>query len=126
MSYKTDYARVQGLGSAGDGAHHWWLHRLSAVALVPLTLLFLFPFARTLGGGYDVMLATYSTFGHALIAVLFFIVAFWHLAMGLQVIIEDYVPHKPTRVALLIGNTLFNGTLAVAGVLAVATILFRA
>lgn len=126
MSYKTDFARVQGLGSAGDGAHHWWLHRLSAVALVPLTLLFLFPFARTLGGGYEAMIATYSTFGHALIAVLFFITAFWHLSMGLQVIIEDYVPHKPTKIALLICNTLFNGTLAVAGVLAVATILFRA
>lgn len=126
MGYKTDLARVQGLGSAGDGAHHWWLHRISAIALIPLTLLFVFPFARTLGGGYEAMIATYTTFGHALVAVLFFLVGFWHLAMGLQVVIEDYVPHKPTRVALLVANTLFNGALAVAGILAVATILFRA
>lgn len=126
MGYKTDFARVQGLGAAGDGAHHWWLHRISAIAMIPLTLLFVFPFARTLGGGYEAMIATYSTFGHALVAVLFFLVGFWHLAMGLQVVIEDYVPHKPTRVALLLCNTLFNGALAVAGILAVATILFRA
>ena len=126
MGYKTDLARVQGLGSAGDGAHHWWLQRITSTALIPLTLLFLFPFARTLGNGYEAMIATYSNYGHALVAVLFFLVGFWHLAMGLQTVIEDYVPHKPTRALLLLGNTLFNGALAVAGILAVATILFRA
>lgn len=126
MGYKTDFSRVQGLGAAGDGVHHWWLQRITSVALIPLTILFVIPFARALGGGYEAMIATYSTFGHALVAVLFFLVGFWHLAMGLQTVIEDYVPNKPTRVVLLLGNTLFNGTLAVAGILAVATILFRA
>lgn len=126
MGYKTDLARVQGLGSAGDGVHHWWLQRITSTALIPLTLLFLFPFARALGNGYEAMIATYSNYGNALVAVLFFLVGFWHLAMGLQTVIEDYVPHKPTRVVLLLGNTLFNGALAVAGILAVATILFRA
>lgn len=126
MGYKTDYARVHGLGSAGEGAHHWWMHRISSVALVPLTVLFVIPFGRALGGGYEAMAATYSTFGHALIAVLFFLTAFWHLAQGVQVVVEDYVPHKPTRVVLLMASTLLNGALAVAGILAVATILFRA
>lgn len=126
MGYKTDYARVHGLGSAGEGAHHWWMHRISSVALVPLTVLFVIPFGRALGGGYEAMLATYSSFGHALIAVLFLLTACWHLAQGAQVVIEDYVPHKPMRVTLLVVNVLFNGALAVAGILAVATILFRA
>lgn len=126
MRYKTDYARVQGLGAAGDGVHHWWMQRISSIALIPLTILFVIPFARALGDGYAAMLATYQTFGHALVAVLFFLVGFWHLAQGVQVVVEDYVPHKPTRVALLLANTLLCGTLAVAGSLAVATILFRA
>jgi succinate dehydrogenase / fumarate reductase membrane anchor subunit len=126
MRYKTDYARVQGLGAAGDGMHHWWMQRVSAIALVPLAVLFVIPFGRALGAGHEAMLATYQTFGHALVAVLFFLVGFWHLALGMQVVIEDYVPHKPTRVALLLANKLFCGTLAAAGVLAVATILFRA
>lgn len=126
MRYKTDFARVQGLGAAGDGMHHWWMQRVSAIALVPLAVLFVIPFGRALGEGHAAMLATYQTFGHALVAVLFFLVGFWHLALGAQVVIEDYVPHKPTKVALLLANKLFCGTLAAAGVLAVATILFRA
>lgn len=126
MGFKTDFARVQGLGAAGEGVHHWWMSRVTSVALIPLTVLFIIPFGRALGNGWDAMIATYSNFGHALVAVLFFIVGFWHLAQGVQVVVEDYVPHKPTRVALLLLNSLFCGALAVAGTLAVATILFRA
>lgn len=126
MRYKTDFARVQGLGAAGDGVHHWWMQRVSSIALIPLTVLFVIPFGRALGEGHAAMLATYQTFGHALVAVLFFLVAFWHLAQGAQVVIEDYVSGKGARVALLLVNKLFCGTMAAAGVLAVATILFRA
>ena len=126
MAYKTDYSRVQGLGRAGDGVHHWWMQRLTSVALVPLTLLFLFPFGRALGGGYDALIATYGQFGHALTAILFIGTACWHFSMGLQVVIEDYVPSHGTRVVLIVLTKLFSATLAVAGILAVATILFRA
>lgn len=126
MAFKTDLSRVHGLGTAGEGAHHWWMQRVSSVALVPLTLLFVFPFARTLGSGYESMVATYSNFFNALVAVLFFLVGFWHLAQGAQVVIEDYVSHKPARIVLLMLNAFICGALAVAGTLAVATILFSA
>lgn len=126
MAFKTDYSRVQGLGQAHEGVHHWWMQRLTSVALVPLTILFLIPFARTLGGGHEALVATYGQFGHAVTAVLFIAVACWHFSMGLQVVIEDYVPSKGARVALVIATKLFSATLATAGVLAVATILFRA
>jgi succinate dehydrogenase / fumarate reductase membrane anchor subunit len=126
MRYRTDLARVQGLGAAGEGVHHWWMQRVSALALVPLTLAFVIPFGRALGQGHAAMLATYQSFGHALVAVLFFLVGFWHLALGVQVVIEDYVAHKPARVALLLATKLICGLLAAAGSLAVATILFRA
>lgn len=126
MAFKTDYSRVQGLGAAGEGAHHWWMQRISSIALVPLTILFVIPFGRALGGGYEAITATYASFGNALVAVLFFLVGFWHLAQGAQVVIEDYVPNKTLRIALLMLNTFICGALAVAGTLAVATILFRA
>lgn len=126
MAFKTDYSRVHGLGAAGEGAHHWWMQRISSVALIPLTILFIIPFGRALGSGHEAMVATYSSFGNALVAVLFFMVGFWHLAQGVQVVIEDYVPHKPTRVALLMLNIFACGALAVAGMLAVATTLFGA
>jgi succinate dehydrogenase / fumarate reductase membrane anchor subunit len=126
MAFKTDYSRVQGLGGAGDGVHHWWIQRLTSVALVPLTILFLIPFGRALGGGYEALTATYGQFGNALTAILFLSIASWHFAIGIQVVIEDYVHGNAARITLLIVTKLFAFTLAAAGILAVATILFRA
>ena len=125
MSYKTDSARVQGLGRAREGVHHFWMQRVTSVALVPLTILFLIPFARALGGGHEALIATYGQFGHALTAILFIAVACWHFAIGIQVVIEDYV-HGAARVVLLVLAKMFSVVLGAAGVLAVASILFRA
>lgn len=125
MSYRTDFSRVQGLGRAGEGVHHFWMQRVTSVALVPLTILFLIPFGRALGGGHEALLATYGQFGHALTAILFIAVACWHFAIGIQVVIEDYV-HGATKVALIVVAKSFTAVLGAAGVLAVATILFRA
>jgi succinate dehydrogenase / fumarate reductase membrane anchor subunit len=126
MSYKTDYARAHGHGAAGEGIHHWWNQRISSIALIPLTLLFIFPFADTLGGGHAAFVATYSNLWHALVAILFIIAAFAHLQQGLQVVIEDYVPNKAQRTAALLVNTLSCWALGAAGVLSVATVLFSA
>ncbi|GAB4260342.1 MAG: succinate dehydrogenase, hydrophobic membrane anchor protein [Pararhodobacter sp.] len=126
MAFKTNYARVQGHGSAGEGVHHWWMQRVTSVALIPLTVLFLIPFGRALGGGYEALVATYGQFGNAVTAILFIAVACWHFSMGIQVVIEDYVPGKAARVTLLILTKLFSATLAACGVLAVASILFSA
>jgi len=123
MTYKTDLSRVQGLGRAGEGVHHFWTQRLTSVALVPLTVLFLIPFGRALGGGHEALVATYGQFGHALTAILFIAVACWHFAIGIQVVIEDYV-HGATKVALIVLAKLFSAVLGAAGVLAVATLLF--
>ena len=126
MAYKTDYGRVQGLGAAGEGVGAWWTQRLTSIALVPLALLFIFPFGRALGGGYETMIATYSNWWNALVAVAFLIIGARHLMLVLQVVIEDYVSARPARTTLLIANTLFCWALGAAGVLAVATILFSA
>lgn len=124
MTYKTDRARVSGLGSAGHGTHHWWLQRITAVALLPLAVLFVVPFARALGGEHRDVLALYAHPFHAIVAVLFIAVAFRHLALGLQVVIEDYVQGKAWRTGLLMGNTLFCSAFGLAGVFAVLKIAF--
>lgn len=126
MAYKTDYARVRGLGSAHEGVGHWWTQRLTSVALVVLTPLFVIPFGRALGNGHEALLATYGQWGHALVAAVFVFVGALHLMYGLQVVIEDYVPRKSLRTGLLVANTLFGWALGAAGVLAVASILFSA
>ena len=126
MAYKTDYARVRGLGSAHEGVGHWWTQRLTSVALIVLTPLFVIPFGRALGDGHAALMATYGQWGHAFVAAAFVLVGALHLMYGLQVVIEDYVPNKSLRTGLLIANTLFGWALGAAGVLAVAAILFSA
>jgi succinate dehydrogenase membrane anchor subunit len=126
MSYKTDYSRVHGLGSAHEGAHHFWVQRITAITLIPLTVFFVFPFASALGSGYEAVRATYQNGWHAFIAISLIIVVLWHLKLGLEVIIDDYVHSKPLRLTLLLANIILNGGFAIAGVFAVAKIAFSA
>lgn len=126
MSYKTDKSRVLGLGSAKDGTGHWWSQRVTSIASIPLTLLFIFPFVRALGADYETVQATYGHPFHAIVAILFIAVTFLHLQQGLQVVIEDYVHDKPVRTGALLANTMLNWAFGLAGVFAVAKIAFSA
>lgn len=126
MSYRTDRQRVQGLGSAQEGTGQFWQQRVTAVALVPLFVLFVFPFAKALGTSHENVVAVYSNPFNAIVAILFILVAFRHLGLGLQTIIEDYVSNHGTRTAALIGSILFCYALALAGVFAVAKIALTA
>lgn len=126
MSYRTDKQNVLGLGTAKDGTGHWWSQRLTSVALVPLTLLFVFPFVRSLGQDFEVVRATYAHPFNAIVAILFVIVTFAHLQQGLQVVIEDYIHGKAMRTGLLLANTLFCWAVGLTGVFAVARIAFSA
>ena len=124
MTYRTPRARVSGLGSAGHGTHHWWTQRITSVALVPLTILFVIPFAGALGGEHAEVLALYRNPFNAIVAVLFLAVSFHHLAQGVQVVIEDYVHGKGWRTALLLGNSMFCFAFGLAGIFAVLKIAF--
>jgi len=126
MTYKTDYARARGWGAAHEGVHHFWVQRVTAIALVPLTILFVFPFANALGSGWEAVRATYQNGWNAFIAVSFVIVTLWHLKLGLQVIIEDYVHSKRLKLTLLLANILLNAAFTIAGVLSIAKIAFSA
>lgn len=124
MSYKTDYGRVNGLGSAKDGTHHFWTQRVSAIALLILTPLFVIPFAINLGDSYEAVHASYSNPFTAIIAALFVITAFYHLKLGLQVVIEDYIHGKAMRTGLIIALSLFCALGGFTGLFAIAKIAF--
>lgn len=124
MSYKTDYQRVAGLGSAKDGTHHFWVQRLTAVALLVLTPLFVFPLAYNLGDSIEAVREAYQHPINAIIAALFFVTAFYHLKLGLQVVIEDYVHGKGTRTAAIVAMNLFCVLFGFTGLFAVAKIAF--
>ncbi len=126
MSFKTPRGLANGLGSAGTGTHHWWSQRISSVALIPLSILFVFPFAGALGEGHAAVLEVYANPFNAIIAALFIAVTFHHLMQGLQVVIEDYVHAMGMRTALLLGNTMLCAAFGFAGVFAVLKIAFTA
>jgi succinate dehydrogenase / fumarate reductase membrane anchor subunit len=124
MINRTPRARVSGLGAAGQGTHHWLSQLITSVALIPLTVLFMVPFAGAVGGEHGDVLALYANPFHAVVALLFIATAFRHLAQGLQVVIEDYVHAKAWRTGLLVGNTMFCIAFGLAGVFAVLKIAF--
>jgi succinate dehydrogenase / fumarate reductase, membrane anchor subunit len=126
MSYRTDRQRVHGLGAARDGTHHWWSQRLTSIAMIPLGLCFIFPFARALGSGWESVRLLYATPFHAVVAMLFLLVGFVHLQQGLQVVIEDYVHDRPLRTAMLLANIFICWALALIGVFAVLRIALAA
>jgi len=126
MRFRTDRQRVDGLGSAKEGTGHFWTQRVTAIALVPLTLLFIFPFASALGTDFEAARAGYASPFNAIVAILFIGTAFYHLQLGLQVVIEDYIHDHALKTGALLANTLLTWAFGLAGVFAVARVAFSA
>jgi succinate dehydrogenase / fumarate reductase membrane anchor subunit len=126
MSYKTDMGRVIGLGSAKEGTHEWWIGRLTSVALIPLTLCFLYNVAGLIGGTHAEVLAAFQSPFTAITTILFIFIAFVHLAGGLQEVIVDYVHGKALLVVLLVSTKLLCWSMGFAGAFAVAKLAFGA
>jgi len=126
MNYKTDLNRVIGLGSAKEGAHEWWISRLTSVALIPLMLVFLFQVAPLIGGSHAELVAGLQSPFTAICTILFLLVGFRHLADGLKEVIVDYVHTKGTLVVLLVVTRLGCYFLGFAGAYAVAKIALGA
>lgn len=120
---RSTLARVIGLGSAREGVGLWWAERVSAVALVPLTLWFIASIIAHAGSDYATFLAWLRTPLAVVLMILLLIALFHHTALGLQVVIEDYI-HTETQFAAVIAVRLGCLTLAAAGILATLRIAF--
>jgi succinate dehydrogenase / fumarate reductase membrane anchor subunit len=102
----TKLSRVRGLGAAGHGVGHWWLQRVTAVALIPLTVWFVSSLVHLVQTPNVVKVAEWlSSPLNALMLVLLQIALFFHAKLGLQVVIEDYIKCPVTKYALLLANT---------------------
>lgn len=121
MSYRSPLGRARGYGSAKDGTHHFWVQRVSALALIPLTLWLVFSLAK-LPGDYAAVRWWLQAPSVAVAMVLFVVTALYHSLLGVQVVIEDYVAAEGSKLALLILSKFVHITAAVAGVFAVLKI----
>lgn len=91
MSLRTPLGKAIGLGSAQSGAHHWWMQRVTAVALIPLALWFVWALMSLLGADQATVQAWISQPLNAAMLMALVIAMFYHAQLGLQVVIEDYV-----------------------------------
>ena len=124
MTFRTDRAKVLGLGSAKSGADHWFGERLKSVALIPLTIIFVLIVAPLIGKAHATVIASFQNPFVSISLILFFLVSFKHLEEGLQVVIEDYVHSKGSLLLLIIFNKLFCWTFGLAAVFAILKITF--
>lgn len=120
---RSPLARAIGIGSAKEEVGLWWAERVSAVALVPLTLWFAASLIAHVGSDYATFIAWLRTPFTTVLMILLLIALFHHTALGLQVVIEDYI-HSGARFAALIGVRLGSFALATAGIAAALRIAF--
>lgn len=106
------------MGSAKSGTHHHWLMIVTACALVPLVVLFVFTFGAALGGTYEEVIARYSRPWPAFVALATVVVGLYHFKLGSESLIEDYTGGL-ARKALLIGSTLLCYGAMVLGALSI-------
>jgi succinate dehydrogenase / fumarate reductase membrane anchor subunit len=122
-SLRSPLGLAIGLGSAKSGLQDWLLQRITAVALVPLTLWFVASLIAHLGNDYPVFVAWLSTPFAASGMVMLLITLFHHTALGLRVVIEDYL-HSGARFAAVIGVQIVCYALAVVGIVATLCLAF--
>ena len=119
---RSKLGRVRGLGSTREGVHHWWAQRMSAMALLPLSLWFIYALISLTGSDYYAFQTWASEFGNSVFLVLLLVAMFHHAQLGLQVVIEDYVHSELWKMGMLLfvkyGSVLF----AASGIFAVLKI----
>jgi len=119
---RSPLSKAVGLGSAKHGFSHWWWQRVTAVALIPLTLWFAYSVICLAGGSYDMASAWLSSPVNATIMLLFVLTALYHAQTGLQVVIEDYVPTKWVNLTLLLITKFAAVMMAVLSIISVLKI----
>lgn len=98
---RSQLGRAKGLG-AGGGVEHWWVERVTAIALVPLTLWFVFAVLSLLGQPQPVVREWAGRPWNAVLLLALLGMTFHHMQLGIQVVLEDYVENKPLRTVLIL------------------------
>jgi succinate dehydrogenase / fumarate reductase membrane anchor subunit len=124
IKYQTPLARARGWGSAGEGSHHWWRQRVTAVALFPLTLWFAWALAHLPSANFDGLVQWMSLPWNSVLLLAFVLLSLYHALLGLQVVIEDYVHNDWLKIIAMLGVRLALGLMALASSFAVLRIVF--
>ena len=119
MDYRTPLSRAKGLGSAKGGTSHWWMQRVTAVLLIPLSFWLINFLGLSLTAPYQQTAAWLASPLNTVCIVMWIISVFYHAALGLQVVIEDYVAAEGPKIISIWAVHLVFLFLAIAAMLAV-------
>jgi succinate dehydrogenase membrane anchor subunit len=122
---RSPLGRARGLGSAKEGVMHWWAQRVTAVALIPLVLWFVTALVALTGADRSVVVSWLQAPFPAIVTILLLIAVFYHMSLGVQVVIEDYVHSEWAKISALVLNKLVAFALAATGIFAVLRIAFQ-
>ena len=123
MSLRSPLGKVLGTGSEKEGVHHWWMQRLTSIALIQLTIWFVVSLLSLPSFDHVAVISWMSQSWTALFLILFVLVATWHSQLGVRVVVEDYV-HGGSKTLTLVVITFIHCVVAVAGVFAVLKVAF--
>ncbi len=122
MSMETPLGRVRGLGSAKSGLEHWWHQRLTALALIPLMVWFAVSLIVIASGTYQEAVDWIKDPIVAGLMILMLAAGYYHLKLGMQVIIEDYVHTEWVKITSLVVMTFWCIALALTSIMSVVWI----
>lgn len=122
-SMRTPLARVRHLGSAKSGTKHFWHQRVSAVALIPLTIAFVLIVIGLIGRNHAAAVQILGSPFVSIVMILFVISSTYHMWLGMQVIVEDYI-HSESKLTWLMLNTFFCFTIALCCIYAILKLSF--
>ena len=118
-SMRTPLARVRGLGTSHSGTGDFWRQRLTAVAMtlliIPVLVIVMMLLGRNQAGAAQIL----GSLPIAVILLLFIIASTWHMKIGMQVVIEDYVHNEKLKIASIIANNFFTVVVALAAIYAI-------
>jgi succinate dehydrogenase / fumarate reductase membrane anchor subunit len=121
-SMQTPLGKVRGLGSARKGVSHWWSQRLTAMGLIPLVIYHVIGLVTSIGADYATAIAWLGAPVNASVALLLLGIGFYHVTLGLQVIVEDYVSNENRRLLALVFVKLGMTALAALSIFSVLSI----
>lgn len=123
---RTPLARARGLGSGKTGTEHFWVQRVTAVALALLVPWLLYVLVQMAGADAATATAILHRPLNAILMIAFVVAMFWHAKLGMQVVIEDYVHTRGMEITLHLLNTFLCSLGAIASVYAIVRIALMA
>ena len=125
MNYQSPLAKVIGLGSAKEGSGHWWWQRMTAIALVPLTLWFVYSVAKLTGPCLEDVDAWMASPVTSTLLIAFVVSLFYHTQLGLQVVLEDYVHHEGLKIFTILAVKAISVMLIILSTISILQVALR-